>query len=101
MPKMTIDEFKTKYNEKITDNDDLLIELFEDVTDSFSSDNELETLKDEINKKEVEIAEKESEIDELKKKYKERFLTGTTESDIVKDKVEELEEKKVIDIQEI
>ena len=93
MAKMTLEEFKNKYNEKIVDNDDLLIELFEDVSDSFNSnDEELDSLKEEIAKKEVEV-------EELKKKYKERFLTSTEEQEEEEEKV--LEEKEVIDIKEI
>lgn len=93
MAKMNLEEFKNKYNEKIVDNDDLLIELFEDVSDSFNSnDEELDNLKDEIAKKEVEI-------EELKRKYKERFLTSTEENEEEEEKV--LEEKEVIDIKEI
>lgn len=95
MAKMSLEEFKNKYNEKIVDNDDLLIELFEDVEDSFnySNDEELENLKEEIAKKEVEV-------EELKKKYKERFLTSTEEKD-EEEKEEVLEEKEVIDIKDI
>lgn len=93
MAKMNLDEFKNKYNEKIVDNDDLLIELFEDVSDSFNSnDEELVSLKEEIAKKEVEV-------EELKKKYKERFLTSTDEQKEEEENV--LEEKEVIDIKEI
>lgn len=93
MAKMTLEEFKNKYNEKIVDNDDLLIELFEDVSDSFNSnDEELDSLKEEIAKKEVEV-------EELKKKYKERFLTSTEEQKEEEEKV--LEEKEVIDVKEI
>ena len=35
MAKLTLEELKKKYNEKIVDNDDLVIELMEDLTDSF------------------------------------------------------------------
>lgn len=93
MAKMNLEEFKNKYNEKIVDNDDLLIELFEDVSDSFNSnDEELDSLKE-------EIAKKEAEVEELKRKYKERFLTSTEEQEEEEEKV--LEEKEVIDIKEI
>ena len=93
MAKMNLEEFKNKYNEKIVDNDDLLIELFEDVSDSFnSSDEELNSLKE-------EIAKKEAEVEELKRKYKERFLTSTEEQEEEEEKV--LEEKEIIDIKEI
>lgn len=93
MAKMNLEEFKNKYNEKIVDNDDLLIELFEDVSDSFNSNDE------EINSLKEEIAKKEAEVEELKRKYKERFLTSTEEQEEEEEKV--LEEKEVIDIKEI
>ena len=94
MAKMNLEEFKNKYNEKIVDNDDLLIELFEDVSDSFNSnDEELDSLKE-------EIAKKEAEVEELKRKYKERFLTSTEEQEEKEDE-NVLEEKEVIDIKEI
>lgn len=98
MAKLTKEEMKQKYNETITENDDLLISLLEDIEDSmtdvvFSEEDkkELETLREDITKKDAEI-------DELKRKYKERFLSATDEEE---PKVEELEEKKVIDITEI
>lgn len=98
MAKLTKEEMKQKYNETITENDDLLISLLEDIEDSmtdvvFSEEEkkELETLREDIAKKDVEI-------EELKRKYKERFLSATDEEE---PKVEELEEKKVIDITEI
>lgn len=98
MAKLTKEEMKQKYNETITENDDLLISLLEDIEDSmtdvvFSEEEkkELETLRE-------DIAKKDTEIEELKRKYKERFLSATDEEE---PKVEELEEKKVIDITEI
>lgn len=98
MAKLTKEEMKQKYNETITENDDLLISLLEDIEDSMSEEvfseeerRELETLRE-------DIAKKDAEIDELKRKYKERFLSATDEEE---PKVEELEEKKVIDITEI
>lgn len=98
MAKLTKEEMKQKYNNTITENDDLLISLLEDIEDSmtdvvFSEEEkkELETLRE-------DIAKKDAEIEELKRKYKERFLSATDEEE---PKVEELEEKKVIDITEI
>ena len=97
MAKLTKDEMKQKYNDLVTDNDDLLISLLEDIEDSMDEviseeeKAELETLRE-------DIAKKDAEIEELKRKYKERFLSATDEEE---PKVEELEEKKVIDITEI
>lgn len=94
MAKLTKEEFNTKYSEKITDNDDLVIELMEDFSDSISEEKvELDSLKEEIEKKEAEIAE-------LKRKYKERFLDSakTEEKEVNEDNIEE---KEIIDIKEI
>lgn len=88
--KLNVDEFKNKYKEKITDND-LLIELLEDVTDSYD-DSELNGLKEALQEKDTEIAE-------LKQKYIDRFYEVSDD-----DKKEEdpgLEEKEVIDVKEI
>lgn len=99
MAKMTLDEFKSKYNERITDNDDLVIELFEDVSDSFTFDDSKYLAK--IEELENTISAKDNEILDLKTKYKERFLTGTEDEPIKEQSEEELEEKQVIDIKEI
>ena len=77
MAKLTLEELKKKYNEKIVDNDDLVVELMEDLTDS---------------------SEVSKDIEELKEKYKQRFLTAVTEEP---EPVEDLEEKEIIDIKEI
>lgn len=98
MAKLNIEEFNNKYSERITDNDDLLIELMEDFSDSVENDNieELEKLRNEIeqHKEEIKI---------LKQKYKERFLNII--SDDIKEKENEkddfIEEKEIIDIKEI
>ena len=102
MAKLGKDEFNKKYSEKITDNDDLLIELMEDVSDSMEvgDSEELSNLKTELDDLKIKY-------EELKTKYKERFLS----SEELKDKLEEekieeipeesLEEKEVVDIKEI
>lgn len=88
--KLTKSELKQKISEKIVDNDDLVIELMEDIDDSF----DVETLvKDNETLK--------GEVEELKKKYKERFLQAV---DTVVDEVideAELGEVEVIDVKEI
>lgn len=98
MAKLTKEELKQKYNEQITDNDDLLISLLEDIEDSMLEENISEEEKKELETLREDIAKKDAEIEELKRKYKERFLSATDEEE---PKVEELEEKKVIDITEI
>lgn len=98
MAKLTKEEMKQKYSETITENDDLLISLLEDIEDSMSEEVFSEEEKKELETLREDIAKKDAEIEELKRKYKERFLSATDEEE---PKVEELEEKKVIDITEI
>lgn len=91
MAKLGKDEFNKKYSEKIND-DNLLIELMEDATDSFDNRNEVETLK-------AELEESNRKYTELQNKYKERFLSG----EVVPPKKEEeyVKEKEYVDIREI
>lgn len=91
MAKLGKDEFNKKYSEKIND-DNLLIELMEDATDSFDNRNEVETLK-------AELEESNRKYTELQNKYKERFLSG----EVVPPKKEEeyIKEKEYVDIREI
>lgn len=97
MARLTRDEFNTKYSEKIIDNDDLLIELMEDISDSITNDEseELQNLR-------LQLEAKKEEYDALKEKYKARFLNAV-ESDEkeVDEKPAELSEEEVIDIKEI
>lgn len=92
--KLSKEELKAKIDEKISD-DDLKIELLEDIEDSFESDSEEKVSKEEFEK----VV---SERDEIKRKYKERFLSNEDPKD-EKDETEEtgLEENEVIDVKEI
>lgn len=100
MAKLSKDEFKQKYSEMITDNDDLLISLLEDIEDSI-----------EVADNQEEIENLENQLKDLKQKYKERFLTKVEEIEEVEKKLDEkdaeniseegLKEEEVIDIKEI
>ena len=80
MSKLTKDELKQKLSDKITDNDDLVIELLEDIEDSF--DVEVDNgLQEELDSIKAEIVTKDEEIASLKQKYKERFLSGVADSE--------------------
>ena len=81
MAKLTKEELKQKYNEQITDNDDLLISLLEDIEDSMLEENISEEEKKELETLREDIAKKDAEIEELKRKYKERFLSATDEEE--------------------
>lgn len=92
--KLNTDEFKEKYKEKLSDNQDLLIEILEDVTDSFDNTDEISTLNEEISKKD-------KEINDLKQQYIDRFYEGNDDKIKSPEPIAGLEEKKVIDIKEI
>lgn len=94
MAKLGKEEFNKKYSEKIVDNDDLLIELMEDVSDSVDKESE------ELEKVKAELDDYKNKYDDLKEKYKERFLSAD-EMPKEKEEVKELDEKEVIDIREI
>lgn len=92
--KLSKEELKKKIDEKIAD-DDLKIELLEDIEDSIEVSDDTEkvdrTAYDEV------VAER----DEIKRKYKERFLKGNDEEKDEKEDDEELKEEEVIDVKEI
>lgn len=93
MAKLTKEELITKINEKEIP-EDVKIELMEDITDSFDTNDE-----EVVTKEEFEGIT--SKYEELLAKYKERFLDSKEE---VKEEVKEdneYEEKEVIDVKEI
>lgn len=93
--KLSKEELKQKIDEKISD-DDIKIELLEDIEDSIDV-SEDETEKVEKTSYDEVVAER----DELKRKYKERFLKGEEVKDEDKEDDEELKEEEVIDVKEI
>jgi Zn-dependent oligopeptidase len=102
----SLEDFKRKLSDKIVDNDDLVIELLEDLDDSFTpkENTELEEMKKLMIEKDAEIEKAKADLLDLKARYKERFLSPASDSDVVEidEKVpEEVEEKEIIDIKEI
>lgn len=94
--KLSKEELKKKIDEKISD-DDLKIELLEDIEDSIDV-SEDETEKVEKTAYDEVVAER----DEIKRKYKERFLKGEEVKEYEnKEDDEELKEEEVIDVKEI
>lgn len=89
--KLSKEELKQKISDSITDNDDLVIELLEDIEDSMEENSTQDN---------SELEDLREKYDELKSKYKERFLSGK-EKDPEDEKDEGLEEKEVIDVKEI
>lgn len=94
MAKLSKEELIKKVSEKVMD-EDVQIELMEDITDSVDTSSEDKT----------RIEELETQVKELKQKYKDRFLKGSEEKEDKDEKNEdedvELKEKEVIDIKEI
>ena len=93
MAKLDKDAFLTKYSDKIKDNDDLVIELMEDIEDSFATDTS------EVEKLRNDLKNKSEEYDSLKERYKERFLSGVPKKE--ESVTPEVVEKNYIDIKEI
>lgn len=96
--KLNTSDFIKKYTEgdkKISDNDDVLIELMEDIADSVDNSSEAE-----IQKLEEEKARLERDLADQKEKYKARFMDSEL-SVSQPAKIEEPEQKEIIDIREI
>lgn len=92
--KLSKQELKQRISDAITDDEELVISLLEDIEDSMTETNE--NIIDETKAKELE--ELRWKYNKLQEKYKERFLKGDDKKEEVD---EELEEKEVIDIKEI
>ena len=94
--KLTKQELKQRISDNITDNDDLVISLLEDIEDSMIE--ETSQVLEETARKELE--ELQAKYEDLKAKYKERFLAPIEENK-EEEETKELEEKEVIDVKEI
>lgn len=98
MARLTAEEFIKKYTEgekKINDDDDRLIELMEDVSDSVGVEGDSE----EITKIKADYDKLSADYADLKDRYKNRFLDTKVEEKEVE--IAEPEEKNIIDIKEI
>lgn len=91
--KLSKDELKQKVSDNIKDNDDLVIELLEDIEDSFVTSDEPDTA--EIDSLKAELEESKANYKALQEKYKQRFLSKDEKED------DEEEKDEVIDIKEI
>lgn len=101
MAKLTRDELIKKVSEKIEDTD-LQLELMEDITDSFMEGDLVER---------AELDKVVKELEDLKEKYKSRFLEVKEVQEAIEEAKEEamdsesdseeIKEEEVIDIQEI
>ena len=95
MAKFSAEELSSRINDLELD-DEVKISLMEDITDSVSPDEseELASIK-------AELEKKSAEVEELKEKYKARFLKASETEKKEESEDEDLEEKEVIDIKEI
>ena len=95
--KLTKEEFIEKYSSKFDDNEDEKIAFLEDISDS------IEVTETDTSEKDAEIERLKADNEMLKKKYIDRFLGEVSEEtkEIDEEKIDEPEEKEVIDIKEI
>lgn len=95
MAKYSAEELSSRINELELD-DDVKIALMEDITDSVSPDEseELASLR-------AELEKAKADYEELKEKYKARFLKAVESDEEEKVEDEDLEEKEVIDVKEL
>lgn len=95
--KLTKEELIEKYSSKFDDNEDEKIAFLEDISDS------IEVTESDDSEKDAEIERLKADNEMLKKKYIDRFLGDVDEETekIDEEKVDEPEEKEVIDIKEI
>lgn len=96
MAKYSAEELSSRINDLELD-DDVKISLMEDITDSVSPDES-----EELASVRAELGKAKADYEELKEKYKARFLKAV-ESDEEEKEVEDedLEEKEVIDVKEL
>ena len=95
--KLTKEELIEKYSSKFDDNEDEKIAFLEDISDS------IEVTESDDSEKDAEIERLKADNEKLKKKYIDRFLGDVDEETekIDEEKIDEPEEKEVIDIKEI
>ena len=95
--KLTKAELIEKYSSKFDDNEDEKIAFLEDISDS------IEVTESDDSEKDAEIERLKADNEMLKKKYIDRFLGDVDEETekIDEEKIDEPEEKEVIDIKEI
>lgn len=95
--KLSKEELKKKIDEVVTD-EDVKISLLEDIEDSMT---EVESEGETVTKEEYDKVV--SERDEIKQKYKDRFLSGEETKEVEEEKEEKglEEEGEIIDIKEI
>lgn len=96
--KLSKKELMQRVSDLIED-DEIKISVLEDMDDSIVEELSVENVIDENTKRELE--EIKWKYEDLKNRYKERFLNGTDEESEEKEDDEELKEEEVIDVKEI
>ena len=94
MAKYSAEELSSRVNDLELD-DEVKISLMEDITDSVSPDES-----EELAGVKAELEKAHADYEELKEKYKARFLKAV-ETEEEKEVEEDLEEKEVIDVKEL
>lgn len=92
--KLSKEELKKKIDEVVQD-DETKISLLEDIEDSMEISDDTEKVE------KTAYDEVVTKYEELKEKYKERFLKGSDEEKEEPEETEELKEEEVIDVKEI
>ena len=95
MAKYSAEELSSRINDLELD-DDVKISLMEDITDSVSPDES-----EELAGIRAELEKAKADYEELKEKYKARFLKAVESDEEEKEDTEDLEEKEVIDVKEL
>lgn len=99
MAEISKKDLKKKVDE-LDISEDNKIELFEDIDDSIKEDTEEKVLKSEYDAVILERDNIKKELEDVKRKYKERFLSGE-EVKALNTEDEEIKEEKYIDVKEI
>lgn len=99
MAEISKKDLKKKVDE-LDISEDNKIELFEDIDDSIKEDTEEKVLKSEYDAVVLERDNIKKELEDVKRKYKERFLSGE-EVKALNTEDEEIKEEKYIDVKEI
>lgn len=92
--KVSKEDLKKRISDSITDNDDLVISLLEDIEDSMVEDSNQTIINETLTRENEELKWK---LSDLSQRYKERFLKGEE----IEDKEIEDKEDEVVDIKEI
>lgn len=100
MPKLSKDEFIGKYKDIYKEDTDKQMEFLEDVADSFITDSD-DGLKEQAEAYKAEAEKARTDLELMKEKYINRFMSVEDKPPIDKTKEDIYNEKDIIDIKEI